>query len=197
VVTAQSLQHAPAYNGGLQEIRVDDPERRPRSYTALIGPAQLVAFARDIDSGVPCDARGGRAADPAATTCLLFDGLAEARAFCEAAVLAAPAMRFDVFDAHGRVHPPLLTIVHPSRARSLDTNPAALHRRRIAAWVLIAGAVPVIAYAYFIARDVGVLLPGLVGINMILAGGRLLWFNLGIRETERARQERLDRLEPS
>jgi hypothetical protein len=34
-----------------------------------------------------------------------------------------------------------------------------------------------------------------IGIDLIVAGGRLFWLNLGIRDIERARQERLKRLE--
>jgi hypothetical protein len=43
--------------------------------------------------------------------------------------------------------------------------------------------------------EIEVIFPGFIGINLIVAGGRLLWLNLGIRETERARQERLERIE--
>src|SRR6185503_7344742 len=170
VCTGQSLQHARAYNGGLQELRLDDPARRPRSYMDLIRDGQCVVFARDADSGRPCDGRGHPFADPDAVTC-------------------------DVFDAGGRTRPPVLTVLHPSRVASLDSAPGAMRRRRVIAWALIVGGVPLIAYAYFFGHDVDMILPAFIGINMILAGGRLLWFNLGVRETERDRQERLDRLE--
>jgi hypothetical protein len=179
----------------LQEIRLDDPARRPRGYMDLVRGGQLVVFASDVQDGQPRDAAGRRFDDPAAVTCLVFDTLAEARTFCEAAVRTLPSIRFDVFDSGGRTRPPLLTVVHPSRATMLDSDPRATRRRRAIAWVLILGGLPPIAYAYFFGHDIGVILPALVGINMIIAGGRLLWFNLGIRETERERQERLHRLE--
>ena len=44
--------------------------------------------------------------------------------------------------------------------------------------------------------DIDAIFPGIIGINLVLAGGRFLWFNLGIRETERARRERLAKAEP-
>jgi hypothetical protein len=179
----------------LQELRLDDPARRPRSYMDLIRDGQCVVFARDVDSGRPCDGRGQPFADPDAGTCLVFDAVAEARAFCDAAVLQSPSTRFDVFDAGGRTRPPVLTVLHPSRLASLDSAPVGMRRRRVIAWALIVGGVPMIAYAYFFGHDVDMILPAFIGINMILAGGRLLWFNLGVRETERDRQERLDRLE--
>jgi hypothetical protein len=39
--------------------------------------------------------------------------------------------------------------------------------------------------------QVDIILPVFIGINMILAAGRLLWMNLTVRETEHAREERL------
>jgi len=38
-------------------------------------------------------------------------------------------------------------------------------------------------------RDI--ILPAFIGINMVIVAGRLLWFNLAIRETERNRLARL------
>jgi hypothetical protein len=104
-------------------------------------------------------------------------------------------VRFDVFDSEARVHPPVLTVLHPLREAVRDSNPRAMRHRRVIAWLLIVGSVPTMAYAYFMVSGVDAILPGFIGINMLIAGGRVLWYNLGIRETERERQERLDRLE--
>ena len=179
----------------VQVLRVHDPARRPASWTSIIEPQQFVAFAKDLDSGTPCDAAGRPFADPSQTTCLLFESLGEARAFCEAAALEAPHARFDVFDAQGRANPPLLTVVHPSRAHALDTDPRAVRKRRVIAWCLIAAGIPPIIYACVRNTDIGVIFPGVIGINLLIAGGRLLWLNLGLRETERARQQRLERID--
>lgn len=176
-------------------MRVDDPQRRPRSYTELLHTGQVVAFAKDVDTGLPCDASGRQFGDPSAGTCLVFDSVAEARAYCETAVRSSPSVRFDVFDSEARVHPPVLTVLHPSREAVRDSNPRAMRYRRVIAWLLIVGSVPTMAYAYFMVSGVDAILPGFIGINMLIAGGRVLWYNLGIRETERERQERLDRLE--
>ena len=159
-------------------MRIHDAARKPASWSAIIRPGQFVAFATPSDG-----------------TCVLFDSLAEARAYSDAAVQAAPAARYDVFDAEGRVHPPLLTIVHPSRAHTLDDHPRALKKRRVIGWALIAAGIPLIIYACWIPTDIEVVFPGVVGINLLIAGGRFLWFNLGVRETERTRQERLDRVD--
>jgi hypothetical protein len=174
----------------LRSVRLYDPGRRPVNWTEIIGPGQFSAFSKALDTGLPCDPEGRPFADAAAAACVLFDSLDEARAFCESAVLVQPGIRFDVFDASGRVNPPLLTVVHASRARTLDTDPRGIRLRRTIAWLLIVAAVPVLALAYSL-RDVRAIFPGFIGINMILAGGRLLWFNLAVRETERAREARL------
>ena len=115
-------------------------------------------------------------ATPSDGTCVLFD---------------APATRFDVFDAGGRAHPPLLTIVHPARAQGLDSHPRMQHKRRVIAWVLIACGTLVLGYTYWKFADIRAIVPGVIGINLLLAGGRLLWFNLAVRETERARDARV------
>jgi hypothetical protein len=179
----------------VQALRIHDPVRRPASWTEIIGREQFVAFAKNVDTGAPCDAGGQAFADPSQATCVLFESLAEARAFCEAAAQSVPIARFDVFDAEGRAKPPLLTFVHPSRAQVLDADPRALHKRRTIAWGLIAGGIPLIIYAGWRNADIEAIFPGVIGINLLIAGARLLWLNLGIRETERARQERLKRID--
>jgi hypothetical protein len=160
----------------VQVVRIHDPARRPASWAEIIRPGQFVAFATPSDGN-----------------CVLFDSLAEARAFAAAAVEAAPATQYDVFDSDGRTHPPLLTIVHPSRAHVLDAHPRAVRKRRVLGWALIAAGIPPIVYACSIPADIEVIFPGVIGINLIIAGGRFLWFNLGVRETERAREARIAR----
>lgn len=162
----------------------------------IVTPGQFVVFARNLDGGASCDLDGRAHPDPEQATCVVCDALDEARALAEAAVAKAPAMRVDIFDFEGRANPPLLTIVHPSRARESETHPRALGRRAVIAWVLIAGAIPLLVFAYVMHRDRDIILPAFIGINMVIAGARLLWLNLAVRETERVRQARLDRLGP-
>ena len=176
----------------VQVVRIHDTQRRPASWTEIIKPGQFVAFAKDAGSGAPCDENGRPFEDPARATCLIFDSLREASAFCESAVGRAPALQFDVFDSAGRVHAPLLTCMHPSRAESQETHPRALGRRRLIAWTLIAIGIPLIVYAYVKHIERDIILPAFIGINMVIVAGRLLWFNLAIRETERERRARLE-----
>jgi hypothetical protein len=159
----------------VQAVRIHDPDRRPASWSEIIRPDQFVAFATPSDG-----------------SCLLFDSLEEARACCEQAVASDPEKRFDLFDAAGRAESPLLTIVHPSRALRLDTHPTGMHRRRVAGWILIAAGSGLVAWTYVMFSDIRAIFPGVVGFNLLFAGGRFLWFNLGVRETERARESRLE-----
>jgi hypothetical protein len=82
-------------------------------------------------------------------------------------------------------------VLHPSRAQEADTHPRVLGRRRVIAWALIAAGIPLILFAIVERQHRDIILPAFLGINMLIAAGRLLWFNLGVRETERAREERL------
>jgi hypothetical protein len=177
----------------VQIVRLHDPGRRPADWTEIIRPGQFAIFAKDDATGAPCDLEGARFADPATATCGIVDSPAEARAFCDAAVMRHPAVRFDVFDAEGRTRPAILTVVHPDRAAALDTSPREMRRRRVIAWVLIVAGVPLIVFAYLEFRERDIILPAFLGINMILIGGRLLWMNLALRETERVRDARLTR----
>ena len=176
----------------MQIVRLHDPGRRPADWTEIIQPGQFAVFAKDDETGVPCDADGNPFASPAAGTCLIADSLVDARAFCEAAVQRHPSLRFDVFDANGRTLPPILTVLHPARAAALETSPREMRKRQVIAWALIAGGIPLIAFACVEFRERDIILPAFLGINMVIIGGRLLWMNLALRETERARERRLE-----
>ena len=151
-------------------------------------------FAKDLDTRLPCDAKGQPFPAATAATCLVFDSLDEARRFSEAQVLETEQIQFEVFDAQGRSNPPLLTILHPQRAAKQDAHPRTLRRRRTVAWSLIAGGVPLLFLSYWLNQFGHAIFPGFIGLNMVLAGGRLLWFNLALTEAERTRQERVDKL---
>lgn len=172
-------------------LRLHDPGRRPASWTEIIQPRQFAAFAKNLDTGAVSHPDGQPFADPSEAACFVFDSLDEARSFCEAATSRAPAVRFEIFDAAGRANPPLLTVMHPARAGSAETDPSALRRRRVIAWTLIACAIPTLVLAYRL-RDGGhQIFAGFVGLNLLVAAGRLLWFNLAVRETEAVRQQRI------
>ena len=174
----------------MQVLRLHDPGRRPASWSEIIQSRQFAAFAKSLDTGTPSDADGRGFAVPSDSVCYVFDSLDEARAFCEASVNRASAVQFEIFDAAGRSNPPLLTVVHPSRSTG-DTDPSALRRRQLIAWTLIVLAIPTLVLAYRL-RDGGhQIFAGFIGLNLLVAAGRLLWFNLALRETEDVRRKRM------
>jgi hypothetical protein len=177
---------------GMAVVRLYEPARRPANWTEIIRPGQFAVFARDDESGVPCGIDGVRFADTALATCALFGSIDSARGFCEAAVLRHPTIRFDIFDHEGRVRPALLTVVHPDRAARLETSPRQIRVRRWLAWALVGGGVPLIVYARVADREHDVILPAFLGINLIIVAGRLLFMNFAVRETELARERRLE-----
>ena len=175
-------------------LRLYDPDRRPPNWSDVIEATALVAFASDVDTGTPTDATGARFESAAAATCLVFGSLADARQYCETRVAEQPALRFDIFDARGRVEQPLLVIVHPARWAGAEGSSRAMFWRRCAAIALIGAAGPLAWYDYW-ASDGTLVLPTFLGISMAVAGVRLLFMNLVVRESDRARRERLERYE--
>ena len=171
-------------------LRLFDRDRRPPDWTEIIRPGQYVAFSKTIDSGGSCDQDGRPFASAADATCLLFDGLTEARTFCEEQVIRAPAVRFEIFDSAGRRDPPLLLIVHPSRIAALEGNPRGMRVRKWTASALLVGAVPLFWYDY--QHDQGMLIfPTVLGINMVIIAARLMQLNGASAHAERLRQKRL------
>ena len=173
----------------MHSLRLHDPDRTPPSWSDIVRPHQIVVFARRWSSGLPCDGSGVVFADPDAASCLVFDALDEAVAFCEAQVQREPDLAFEVFDSAGRARPPLLRIVHPSVAARSEGSPAAARRRTLFAVVLIAAALPLF-WIDWRARG-GLILPTFIGINLILVALRLLFLNFVHRESAVRQGERL------
>jgi len=178
----------------VRAVRVFDPHRRSANWTEIVRPDQIVVFTKNVDTGAACDADGQPFPSPDEATLLLFDSLDEARGFCEGRVATNPAIQFDLYDAEGKANAPLLTIVSATRASTLETHPAALRRRTLTALGLMTGAA-VSVVGGIIRDDNGTfVLPFVLGICLFVAGGRLLLMNLGIRDAERRRRDRLARM---
>lgn len=178
----------------MEVLRLYDPDRRPPSWTEIVRPGQFVAFSKHIDSGGPCDAAGRPFPSTDEIACLTFDRLEAARGFCEERVLGAPSVRFDIFDSAGRTNPPILTIVHPSRVATLDGNPRGMRIRKHAAIALAIGALALFWFDYWMSAGL-MILPTILGINMIFIAARLIQLNASHAHAERQRLERLKALE--
>jgi hypothetical protein len=175
-------------------LRLYDPERRPSNWVDIVRPTQFVVFCSDVDSGGTTDANGKPFPSPGAATCLVFDSLADSRRFCETRVAEVPSLRFEVFDARGRVESPLMVIVDPARAAAIDGGARGLRLRQWAALFMIALAPVLIWYDFATSRG-SLVLPSFLGVSMVVAGLRILFMNMAVREAERTRRARLERHE--
>lgn len=174
----------------MRVVRLYDPAREPQSWMQIIRPTEFAAFATRVDSGVACDAAGAAtSADDA--TCMIFETLPAAEAFCRAQVDRHPNVRFEILDSAGRRRLPILTVVHTSHGETLDGTPKKMRwNRNMAAAMLVAG--PTLIWFDWHFYDGLIILPTVVGINLVLIGARLLIMNRGHVAAERARQARVE-----
>jgi hypothetical protein len=171
-------------------LRLYDRSRTPSSWTEIIRPGQFVAFAKTFETGAPCDARGRSFATMEHASCLVFDSLEDAEAFCREQVNRATNVRFEIFDSTGRAHPPLLVIVHPSRQPKLEGNPRGIRLRTQAAVALFI--IAAVSFWYDFRHGPGFqFFPTLLGINLVVVALRLLQLNGSYAHAERVRRRRL------
>jgi len=175
-------------------LRLYDSDRRPPNWIDLIQPHQFVAFACDDETGSPVDAEARPFPAPAQVTCLVFESMTEAKAFCHEGVARHPSVRYEIFDARGRVDEPLLVIVSPSRAGRLEGSQRMMRLRKRIANGLFLAAPPLIYYDYFVS-DGSMVLPTFLALSMILSGLRLLFMNSALRDAQRRQQDRLRQYE--
>lgn len=173
----------------MQTVPLYDRLREPPGWMQIIRPTEFAAFATLADSGAVCDADGVPTNSDNAS-CVVFETLAEAEAFCRDRVVAIPSLRFDILDAAGHRRPPLVTIVHPSRAAALDGSPARIRRNTRWAIALIGMGPPLIWFDWTFYDGVMVM-PTILGINTVLIGVRLLMMNFSHISDERTRRERV------
>lgn len=163
----------------MQVIKLYDPARKPAEWIGLVHSGQYAVFLSDVATDMEKTQDGHYLKPGEESTCLVFDSLAEAEAWCEAKVEAVPSLRCDVYDHTGKSHPPMLTYVNRVHLR-------APNRRVYWGWALIVASVPcfVIEWYYH-----GILVvPMVVGLNLIFAGLRLIYW--GKAGTEKRRAQR-------
>jgi hypothetical protein len=173
----------------MQIVRLYDRTREPQGWMQIIRPTEFAAFSTLADSGAVCDADGVPTSTDDAS-CIIFETLPGAEAFCRERVAQNASLRFDILDAAGRRRPPLFTIVHPSRAGALDGSPAKQRRNTYAAIALFAIGPPLIWYDWAFYDGVMVV-PTIVGFNAVLIAVRLLIMNRSHISAERTRRERV------
>jgi len=164
------------------QIKLYDPARKPADWTGLVHPGQFAVFHSDVATDVE-RASDGRYLPPGEdSTCLIFDSLAEAEAYCESRVANIASLRCDIYDHTGKSRPPLLTYVNQAHVKA----PA---RRAYLGWALIAASLPCFAIEWYYH---GILVvPVVIGINLIFAGLRMVyWGQGGIEKRGSSRKEK-------
>lgn len=173
-----------------RELKVYDPVRRPRHWNELLAPSQCAVLFRRVNSETPLAPDGTPVANFRDCTFILFDRLEDAQHFCEERVARHPEMCCEVFDCEGRAKPPLLTIVHPSAAKKDTLSAAAVRKRTIAAFVLFVIALPLIWWDWHSGSRL--ILPTVLGINMIFIGLRLFQWNAARGQRVGEEKKRMD-----
>lgn len=171
----------------MREVLLYDPSRSPAEWTALVRPGQYSAFLTDVETSAPIQADGTLIKSSASHSCLLFDSLHEAEVYCREVVGRAPRLKCEIFDWHGRANAPVAILVNDQYQHTIDTEARA---RRLIRWgvVSIIAALPFFSYAWWAGAEV-VWWPILVGINLAVAGLRLMHWGQGLKDELQYRRE--------
>jgi hypothetical protein len=176
--------------GAFREFKVYDKTRQGPDWMSLLTPTQCAVFFKDFQTAAPLS-RDGVAFDKMTDcTFLVFDRLEDARRFCEAQVTEHPSMCCEVFDFEGKAKPPLLVVVNPSVAEKDEMSASWVRRRKIIAIASFLGAIPLLVWDWRTGSYL--IVPTVVGINLIVFGLRLLYWNTA--RSDRS-QEQFHRLE--
>lgn len=165
----------------MYQLKLYDPARKPKDWTEIIRPAQYAVFHSDLATDIEKNSDGRFLADGEDSTCLIFDSLHDAESYCEAKVEAIPNLRCDIYDHLGKSKRPMLTYVNQAHVKA---------PRKHAVWgaVLIAASLPCFWIEWHWHGTL--LVPIIVGINLIFAGLRLVHWGTGKPQTRRARAEK-------
>jgi hypothetical protein len=163
----------------LQILKLYDPARKPAEWTGLVRPGQFAVFHSDISTDVE-KTPDGRYLEPGEdSTCVVFDSLADAEAYCEAKVEQISNLRCDIYDHTGKSKPPALTYVNRVHLKT------PVRRARLG-WLLVALSLPCFWIEWHWHGTLVV--PMVIGLNLIFAGLRLVYWGKGGSERLKATQ---------
>ncbi len=161
----------------MREVLLYDPDRRPQNWSDLLHEGQYAVFHSDIATDVARTSAGRYLQPGEMGTCMLFDSLAEAEEYCKAKVESIPRLRCDIYDHTGKSRPPLLTYVNKTHVKSSK-------KRVYWGWVLVAGSVVCFWLEWYRGAAKGLFL--IIGLNMLFAGLRLVYWGAGAPEKRRS-----------
>lgn len=164
----------------VQEIELYDPQRRPSDWTELLRPGQYAVFHRDVATDVERRSDGHYLGPEDKSTCLIFDSLPEAENYCEVKVEEIPRLRCDIYDHAGKSKAPMLTYVNKRFLKSPQ-------KHVYWGWILIAASLPCFWIEWHWNHTL--LIPTIIGINLVFAGLRLIYWGAGGSEKRRSARE--------
>jgi hypothetical protein len=176
--------------GAFREFKVYDKTRQGQDWMSLLTPTQCAVFFKDFQTAAPLSRDGVVYDKMTDCTFLVFDRLEEAQRFCEAQVKEHPSMCCEVFDFEGKAKPPLLVVVNPSVAEKDELSASWVRRRKIIAIASFLGAIPLLVWDWRTGSYL--IVPTVVGINLIVFGLRLLYWNAARSDRSQEQSHRLE-----
>jgi hypothetical protein len=176
-------------SGAFREFKVYDNARQGRDWMSLVGPTQCAVFFKDFRTAVPLSRDGAAFDKMTDCTFLIFDQFEDARHFCEAQVKQYTSMCCEVYDSDGKAKPPLLVVVNSSLAEKDELSASWVRRRKIMAIGSFGCAIPLLVWDWTTGSYL--ILPTVVGINLIVLGLRLLYWNTARSDRSKEQARRL------
>jgi hypothetical protein len=166
----------------LREVLLFDQNRKPAAWQDLMQAGQYAVFLSDAVTHAGMRADGRYTGRDVLETCLIFDSLDEAVDYCRSSVPQAARLRCEVFDSRGKAEAPAAVFVSPAFAGTLASE----SKGRRLMWVglvLIALSLPL--FWLDSRADWHLILPTILGLNLLLAGGRFIQLGSATREAAR------------
>lgn len=165
----------------MQQLTLYDPSRKPTEWTGLVHAGQFAVFHSDIATDVERASDGHYLQSGEDSTCLVFDSLPEAEAYCEAKVEEISSLRCDIYDHTGKSKPPMLTYVN-----KIHLNAGS--KRAKWGWALVAASLPFFWNAWV--HHGTHVIPMIVGVNLVFGGLRMVYWSAGGTEKRRSVREK-------
>jgi hypothetical protein len=145
-------------------------------------PGQYAVFLSDpvTHAGIRSDGRytGREVPD----TCLIFDSFDQAGEYCSSRVRQAARVRCQIFDSRGKAESPTAVFVSPEFAWTVESEPKG--RRLMWVGIVLIAVSPPLFWLDWRA-DWHLILPTILGLQLILAGGRFIQLGWSTREAAR------------
>ena len=171
----------------MDEVKLYDRARKPASWMGIIRRDQFAVFHQDLRSTAELSPRGEAVTDPAESVCCIFDDLDQARSYCEQKVKEYAFMRCAVYDSEGKTHPPLLSVVNAKMRQHVEDSAFAGRRRIRLGYLLLVASLPLFWWDW---HSHGLLiLPSIIGINLIFVGMRMLMWGYGTVQGQRSHRQ--------